>query len=136
MTVGPSGLVGWLGFKDPVYPEGSLPLFRAGDQVPDLVLVDQAPWVDQPFASHSGTVCVGQADFPRADHGGLQLVHHLRTAAVSPAHRVGSIMVALAAASASARKVRGRARTSLRNAVFASSETVAAGPTSKNSACA
>ena len=48
------GLAGWLGFGNPVYPEGSLPLFRARDQVPGLVLVDQAPWVDQPFASHSG----------------------------------------------------------------------------------
>src|SRR5262249_55340927 len=44
-------------------------------------------------------------------------------------------MVALAAASASARNVCGRARTSLRSAAFASPET-AAGPASRDSACA
>ena len=51
-------------------------------------------------------------------------------------HRVESIIVALAAASASARKVEGNARTSLRSAALASADTAAAGPTSRNSACA
>ena len=44
------GLVGRLGADDPVDPEGSLPSFGPADQVPDVVLVDQAPRVDQPLA--------------------------------------------------------------------------------------
>ena len=137
-VVGPlGGLVGDVGVDDPVDPEGALPAFGAGEQVPDVVLVDQAPRVDQPLRTaagrcwcRSGGPCAGGSRRPaagRPSRAGWR--------SRSP-HRVGSIIVALAAASASARKVGGSARTSLRSAALASAETAAAGPTSRNSACA
>jgi hypothetical protein len=44
------------GVLDPVDPEGALPPFGTGDQVPDVVLVDQAPRVDEPLAARAPLV--------------------------------------------------------------------------------
>ena len=106
---------------DPVDPERALAAVGAGDQVPDVVLVDQAPRVDEPLGALAGTV--------RRRPGGPSAGRPRRPAAGRPARagcaigspqRAGSITTAPAAASASARKVSGSARTSLRSAAFAS----------------
>jgi hypothetical protein len=59
----------------------------ARDQIPDVVLVDEAPRVDQPLGAPSGPVAVGQADSPAAHDRCLQAVDHLRRAtdALAPA---------------------------------------------------
>lgn len=130
------GLAGRLGPDDPVDSEGSLPSLGPGEQVPDVVLIDQTPRVDQPFGQLSGAVGVGQATFRRRITAACSRSTSSGLRRSRSPHRVGSIIVALAAASASARKVCGSARTSLRSAALASPETAAAGPTSRNSACA
>jgi hypothetical protein len=123
------------GVLDPVDPEGALPPFGTGDEVPDVVLVDQAPRVDEPLAALAGAAGVFEPNPSALDDGGLEQVEKRRAAPIGSPHRAGSIRVAPAAASASARKVVGSACTSLRSAVFASSDT-ATGPTRRNRACA
>lgn len=77
------GLVGRFGRDDAVDAEGPLSLFGSGDQVPDVVLVNQALRVDEPLGLFPGAAGVGQADFPPANHGGLQQIDHCWPMAVT-----------------------------------------------------
>jgi hypothetical protein len=128
------GLVGRLGRDHAVDAERAPPARRPGDEVPDVVLVDEAPRVDEPLAVLAAGVGVGQAHLAAPDDGVLQQVDDggpWPLALAPPGgvdHRRGRRRLGVRAERA------GSARTSLRIAAFASSDTAAAGPTSRNSA--
>ena len=139
-VVGPLGGLGrsTLGRRRSGRPGTCAARVGAGDQVPDVVLVDQAPRVDQPLgALAAALLAYASAHLAPADDRGLQLVDQ-RGPVRGRARPSGSGRSSSppAAASASARNVSGSARTSLRSAALASRTTAAAGPTSRNSACA
>jgi hypothetical protein len=80
------GQVGRLGGLDPVDPERPLAALGAGDQVPDVVLVDESPRVHQALCALLGTGRhVGQPDLAPGDHGCLQRVHEPWSVPVAPA---------------------------------------------------
>jgi hypothetical protein len=66
------GFVGDGGVHDAVGAERALPLLGARHEVPDVVLVDQAPRIDQSAAPVPGPVEVVEADLAPAHHGPLQ----------------------------------------------------------------
>jgi hypothetical protein len=84
------GVVGLLGDDDPVDAERALPAVGAGDEVPDLVLVDQAPRVDQALGPLAGAAGVRLPHLPPPDHRRLQPVYQLRAVPVplAPARRI------------------------------------------------
>ncbi len=98
------GLLGRLGGGDAVDAGTCAAPLGAGDEVPDLVLVDETPRVDQPLGALTGPAGVVEPDLAPPHDGGLQQVDHLRPVAVALAPAGGVDHVAAAAASASARE--------------------------------
>lgn len=78
------------GLDNPVDPEGALPVLGSGHEVPDVVLVGQAPRIDESLRARPRSVGVHQPDLAAADDGGLQNVDHGRSlsAALAPRRRI------------------------------------------------